>query len=88
MYLAVCESVEAFLVRRTLTDQEDFRSDLAFQTDIDTLLTRIEEVPVPFRSVADLTAYSVGVLESGSRQAGFVLPSSLPARRTATERMF
>lgn len=65
MKLAASESVAAGRVRRVLTVRGDFRSDDAFENDINALLARMEDIAVPFRSVAGLASYSVGWVERG-----------------------
>jgi hypothetical protein len=72
MNLSVYEYVAAPLVRRTLIVRGDVRADVGFQNDINALMAQIEDEPVPFRSVAGLTSYSVDWLEVGQ-------PLSAPA---------
>ena len=66
MNLSNCKFVAAPLVRRTLIVRGDVRADVAFQNDINALMAQIEEEPIPFRSVAGLTSYSVDWLEKFS----------------------
>lgn len=85
MNLSVFEFVEAPLVRRALTIRGDLRSEVAFQNDIDALVSLMDHIPVPFRSVAGLTRYSVGWLERGVTRADRDLPSSICLGRTSIE---
>ena len=71
MKLSNCKFVAAPLVRRTLIVRGDVRADVAFQNDINALMFQIEEEPVPFRSVASLTSYSVDWLEKRAPERSF-----------------
>ena len=77
MNLSAYESVAAPLVRRTLIVRGDVRADVGFQNDINALMAQIEEEPVPFRSVAGLTSYSVDWLEKRAPESNFVFPPSV-----------
>lgn len=54
-----CEVVAACQVRRALTVPGDVRSDIDFQNDINRLLARIAQVPIPFHYVAPMLTYHV-----------------------------
>ena len=54
-----CEVVSVSQVRRALTVPGDIRSDVAFQNDINRLLARIAQVPMPFHCVAPMISYHV-----------------------------
>ena len=56
---ANCELVAVSQVRRALTVPGDVRSDVAFQNDINRILARIAQVPVPFRCLAPMIHYHV-----------------------------
>ena len=77
MNLSICKFVAAPLVRRTLIVRGDVRADVAFQNDINAMMAQIEEDPVPFRSVASLTSYSVDWLEKCAPETNFGFPPSL-----------
>jgi hypothetical protein len=84
MNLTLSHCIAASSLRRLLTVRGDLRSEVAFQNDVDALLGRIEEMAVPFRSVAGLIAYSVECLESGTAQTES-LPPSLCSQQAALQ---
>jgi hypothetical protein len=52
-----CAVIAAHQVRRALTVPGDIRSDIDFQNDINRLLARIAQVPIPFRCIAPMISY-------------------------------
>ena len=53
------EIVAAPSVRRSLTTPGDIRTDIDFQNDINNLLARMENLPLPWKAVARLMSYDV-----------------------------
>ena len=82
MNLSAYEEVAVSLVRRALSIEGDSVSDVAFQNDIDVLLARIEEMRVPFRSLAGLTSFSVGWLEKAAPSVSLRTPSAISPPRS------
>ena len=39
---------------KSLTNADDFRGDVAYQNDVNALLARVEQMQMPWRSLADL----------------------------------
>jgi hypothetical protein len=66
------EIVAAPGVRRSLTTPGDIRTDIDFQNDINNLLARIENLPLPWKSVARLMSYDVATRQVAQRRRNSV----------------
>jgi len=71
------EIVAAPSVRRSLTTPGDIRTDIDFQNDINNLLARMENLPLPWKAVARLMSYDVASRPVAQRRRNSV---TLPLR--------
>jgi hypothetical protein len=71
------EIVAAPSVRRSLTTPGDIRTDIDFQNDINNLLARMENLPLPWKAVSRLMSYDVAPRSVAQRRRNSV---TLPLR--------
>jgi hypothetical protein len=71
------EIVAAPGVRRSLTVPGDIRTDIDFQNDINNLLARIENLPLPWKPAARMMSYDLATRQVAQRRRNTV---TLPLR--------